>query len=124
MKQVPLRLEDSMHNEISDSAARTNSSLQQHIVQLIFNRGDIYRTNLDGRIQLRVNLTYLGDLLVLGRISSFNGVYAMMEEALHHKEQVIIEKHYTNALPQHMKTFEMVKDLEKWRDAMNNDKSK
>lgn len=118
MKQVSLRLEDNMHNELSKSAAKTNSSLQQHIVQSIFNIGAIYRTNLDGRIQFRVNLTFLGDLLVLGRIASFNGVYAMMEEALYNNEQVIIEKHFENALPQHMKTFETVKDLEKWRDAM------
>lgn len=116
MKQVSLRLEDGIHSRLSSEAEKDNISLQQHIVKSICSMRDVYKTNLDNKIQFRVNLTYLGDLLVLGRKASFNGLYEMMKEALLNNEQVIIERHFENALPEYMITFNNVEDLETWRN--------
>ncbi|MGX5768810.1 hypothetical protein ACWKTB_27370 [Bacillus cereus] len=115
MKQISLRLDDELHSRLTEYAKAANKNLTQYINDSFYRYGDVYRTNKNGRIQLYINHTYLGDLLIMGHISSFNGMYDIMAESIKNGGQVIIEKHFDNDFPMHMRTFEVIEDLEKWK---------
>lgn len=116
MKQLTIRLDDRMHEYLMSEIEKSNghSSLQQHVIKKLFSERPVYRTNHNGKIQLRISQTYLGDMLVLGRMKAFNGVYEIMEDAINNNEQVIIESHATNDIPIEQITFENQSDLKDW----------
>lgn len=116
MKQISLRMEDELHAILTEEAKSSKTSLTQHILNLVNKRGNLYTTNLHHKIQLRINLTYLGDLLVLGRIQSFEAICLIMEESLKNGEQVILERHYDNFVPATVAEFSSVEELEKWKN--------
>ncbi|MCY9547277.1 hypothetical protein [Lysinibacillus xylanilyticus] len=116
MKQITLRIEENMYKQLISEIEKSNGypSLQQHIIKKIFSERSIYRTNYNGKIQLRIDQTYLGDMLVLGRTNAFNGVYEIMKDALDNNEHVIIESHATNDIPIEKITFKTQSDLDAW----------
>lgn len=116
MKQLTLRIPEHMHTRLIEEMNNGNGypTLQQHIIKKMFSDRMVYRTNYNGKIQVRFSLTSLGDMLVMGRIEAFNGAYAMMKDAINNKEQVIIELLADNDLPIKKITFESLEELEKW----------
>lgn len=116
MKQVSLRMDDELHARLTNEAKLLNKSLSQHLLDLTCQRGDLYTTNLNYRRQVRFNLTYLGDLLVLGQHSSFNGLYDIMVETIKNGDTVVIERHYTNAPPSELGTFTNLDELAEWKN--------
>lgn len=116
MKQISLRMDDEVHGVLTEEARLLNKSLTQHILDLTYKRGDLSTTNYHHRIQARFNLTYLGDLLVLGRRASFDGMYAVMKEAIENGEKVILERHYDNFPPSILGEINTLKELEEWRE--------
>lgn len=115
MKQVSLRMDDQLHTLLTQEAKSLNKSLSQHILDSVCQRGHFYTTNFNQQIQVRFNLTYLGDLLVLGKHSSFNGLYNIMVETIKDGDTVIIERHYTNAPPSELCIFTNLDELEEWK---------
>lgn len=122
MKQVTIRMPEYMHQFLLDEIEKNNGypSLQQHIIKKIFSDRFIYRTNHEGKIQLRINQTYLGNMLVLGRMETFNAIYAMMKDALNEEEQVIIESHANNDVPFEKITFKNCLELDNWYGQITN----
>jgi len=118
MKQISLRMEDELHKILTEEAKANRMSLTHHILNLVNKRGDLYTTNLHHKIQLRINLTHLGDLLVLGRIQSFEAICSIMEESLKNGEQVILERHYDNFVPVTVAEFNSIEELEKWKNSI------
>lgn len=122
MKQLTVRIDQHMYEYLMTEIEKNNGylSLQQHIIKKIFSGRSIYRTNHSGKIQLRISQTYLGDMLVLGRMDAFNGAYEIMKDALQNKEQVIIESHAQNDIPIEKINFENISDLENWYNQITN----
>lgn len=116
MKQITLRIDDNMHKYLMSEIEKSNGhpSLQQHIIKKLFSERSVYRTNHSGKIQLRISQTYLGDMLILGRMKAFNGIYEIMKDALDNNELVIIESHATNDTPIEKITFKTQEDLDAW----------
>ena len=105
-----------MHTRLIEEMNNSNGhpTLQQHIIKKIFSDRMVYRTNYNGKIQVRFSLTNLGDMLVMGRIGTFNSAYAMMKDAINNEEQVIIESLADNDLPIEKIVFENLEELENW----------
>lgn len=116
MKQLTLRIPEHMHTRLIKEMNNGNGhpTLQQHIIKKIFSDRMVYRTNYNGKIQVRFSLTNLGDMLVMGRIGTFNSAYAMMKDAINNEEQVIIESLADNDLPIEKIVFENLEELENW----------
>lgn len=117
-KQISLRLDEDVHAFIVRGAAKTNQSLTDYVTTLICCKRNIYQTNFSDKIQMRFNLTYLGDLLVLGQRDSFNGVYQIMEDSIKQGYEVILERHYQNAPPTELKKFNSLEELNNWKQSI------
>lgn len=118
MKQISLRLDDELHAFLTEEAKASKKSLSQHLTDLLCQRGHLYTTNFNHKIQVRFNLTHLGDLLVLGRHESFNGLYNVMVDSINQGYTVILERHYTNASPTELYAFTDINELESWKNAI------
>lgn len=118
MKQISLRMEDELHVALTNEAKMLNKSLTQHILELVNKRGDLSKTNYNNKLQVRFNVTFLGDLLVMGRRDSFDAMYTVMKEAVKNGEIVILERHYENFPPTLIGEISSPEELEKWRDSI------
>ena len=118
MKQLSLRLDEELHNTLAAEAKFLNKSLSQHIIDTLEQRGKlghVYTTNFQMKRQVRFNLTFLGDLLVMGHHNSFNGLYDLMEETIKNGDTVVIQRHYENSLPSVIGTIETLAGLQEWK---------
>lgn len=120
MKQISVRFEQEMYDFISELSRKTSSPINTTIVNQLSSPGDVYTTNSNGKVQLRINLTYLGDLLVCGYVDSFDGILKLMHDQLNHGAEVILQKNYSNAPYSVIHSFETTKELSQWKHKIKN----
>ncbi|MDQ6468847.1 hypothetical protein RCC94_15215 [Exiguobacterium acetylicum] len=115
MKQISVRFEQEMYDFISELSNKTKSPINTTIVNQLCSPGDVYTTNFNGKVQLRINLTYLGDLLVCGYVDSFDGILKLMQDQLNHGAEVILQKNYSNAPYSVIHSFKSIEELTQWK---------
>lgn len=120
MKQMSLRMDAELHEALLGEAGALGKSLNQHIVDLTCQRGKVYSTNHNHDIQVHFSITYLGDLLVLGRKESFEAAYSIMKEAIMKNETVILERPYQNFIPSILGELKTLEELEAWKEGIAN----
>lgn len=118
MKQVSVRLDEKTYDLIINIAKENNMALNTTILTQINSPGDVYTTSYENKVQLRINLTYLGDLLVCGYRKSFDGIYNLMEDHLSRGFEVILQKNYSNAPYQELRFFKDIDELLEWKKSI------
>lgn len=109
-----IRLPEEVHKAVTAKAKSVGMTFNKYVAEALCDFGDIRQTNDNDKIQLRINFTYISDLMTMDRQRSVSAIVEMMIDAMENKQEVIFEKHFNNYPPIFMKQFESVQEIQEW----------